>query len=166
MSRSSSRMAAVRVIDSVYLGEMKPSRVDPLSPHTLETRSRAMPKSSLDRALTLRALGSEGEEFKRALEQVSRSAHLYARKGPHRLNPDLATVHNVLEGLARNKVKYGRAYCPCRPVRAVPALDSQNICPCRSHPSDIARDGACGCGLFVSQAYAERKRKNQGSTKT
>jgi len=144
---------------------MKSSRVDPLSPRALETCCRAMPKSSLDRALALRALGSEGEEFKRAVEQVTRSAQLYARKGPYLLNPDPATVRNVLEGLARNKVKYGRACCPCRPVRAVPALDAQNICPCRSHPTDIARDGACECGLFVSEAYAERKRRNQGSTK-
>lgn len=129
------------------------------------TSFRAMPKSYLDQALVLRALGSGNEAFRRALEQVSLSAHLYCQKGPYLLNPDPATVRNVLEGLARNKAKYGRAYCPCRPLGDVRTLNAQNICPCRSHPTDIARYGTCECGLFVNEAYTKRKRRSHESTK-
>ena len=119
----------------------------------------------MDQAHALRALGPEDKAFKRALEQVTLSTHLYTKKGPYLLNPDAATVRNVLEGLARNKAKYGTAYCPCRPVEDIPKLNAQNICPCRSHPAEIARDGACECGLFVNKAYAERRRRKHESTK-
>jgi len=87
------------------------------------------------------------------LERVSRMVLAYVRKGPYTLHPDEVLVRNVLEGLARNRARYGRAYCPCRPVTSDRQVDKANICPCRSHKSDIDRDGACECGIFVSKDH-------------
>ncbi len=89
-----------------------------------------------------------------ARERVTRMAERYAARGPYRLHPDPVTVNYVLTGLARNLVKHGRAYCPCREVTGDPARDRANLCPCPSHPADIARSGACECGIFVSEEYA------------
>jgi ferredoxin-thioredoxin reductase catalytic subunit len=77
----------------------------------------------------------------------------YAERGPYLLHPDEVTVRNVVEGLAKNRAKYGRAYCPCRPVEGDPDKDVVNICPCRSHHRDIASDGTCECGIFVSERF-------------
>ena len=79
----------------------------------------------------------------------------YAEKSRYALNPDEVTVRHVQEGLAKNKAKYGRGYCPCRPVEGDPKIDVVNICPCRSHEADIAENGTCECGIFVSKKFLE-----------
>ena len=92
------------------------------------------------------------------LEWARRMTSRYAERGPYRLNPDDVTVRNVVEGLAKNRARYGRAYCPCRPVEGDPEEDITNICPCRSHHVDIARDGVCECGIFVNEEFYEKHR--------
>ena len=89
------------------------------------------------------------------LKWARRMTSRYADRSPYRLNPDEVTVRNVVEGLARNRARYGRAYCPCRSVEGDPERDVVNICPCRSHHQDIARDGVCECGVFVSGEFYE-----------
>ena len=94
------------------------------------------------------------QEKQRARAHVQRMARRYIARGPYRLNPDPATVAHVLVGLARNVVEHGLAYCACREVTGDPARDRANLCPCPQHRADIARDGVCECGLFVSVEYA------------
>ncbi len=84
---------------------------------------------------------------------VRRMVLAYVKKGPYFLHPDEVLVKNVLEGLAKNRARYGRAYCPCRPVTGAREIDKANICPCRTHRADIERDGACECGIFVSKDH-------------
>lgn len=81
---------------------------------------------------------------------VMRMVTRYAERGPYRLNPDRVVVDNIIAGLVKNKIRYGYAYCPCREVSGIPRRDKDNICPCRSRHEDIARDGTCECGLYVS----------------
>ncbi len=95
---------------------------------------------------------AESKQSPRA--RVERMARSYVARGPYRLNPDPVTVEHVLVGLARNLTRHGRAYCPCREVAGDPARDRVNLCPCPQHHADIARDGACECGIFVSAEYA------------
>ncbi len=101
-----------------------------------------------------------------ARERVDRMVERYIARGRYCLNPDPVTVEHVKVGLARNLLRHGRWYCPCREVTGDPERDRQNICPCPQHPDDIARDGFCECGIFVSREFAEaqpggipRKRK-------
>ncbi|MFQ5798818.1 MAG: ferredoxin-thioredoxin reductase catalytic domain-containing protein, partial [Bacteroidota bacterium] len=68
-------------------------------------------------------------------------------------------VKNVIAGLVRNKIKYGYAYCPCREVKGTPEQDRTNICPCHTHKKEIADQGTCECGLFVSEVYFNTKRR-------
>ena len=83
----------------------------------------------------------------------------YAERSPFFLNPDSVVVKNLVAGLVKNKLQYGHAYCPCREVRGIPEEDRDNICPCKTHGEEIARHGTCECGLFVSEAYFNAKRK-------
>ncbi len=90
----------------------------------------------------------------RARERVERTVRRYVERGPYCLNPDGVTVEHVIVGLVRNVVATGRAYCPCREVTGDAVKDRGNICPCPQHHADIARDGFCECGIFVSAQYA------------
>jgi ferredoxin-thioredoxin reductase catalytic subunit len=84
-----------------------------------------------------------------ALEEVTSKAKRHAERGGFDLQPDEAQLRYVLNGLAENLVKFGKAYCPCRPVTGDAEKDRANICPCRSHREEIDRFGACECGLFT-----------------
>lgn len=97
----------------------------------------------------------EQQALQRALGRVTRAAERHAQKGCCALNPDPAARRHVLLGLARNLVRHGRAYCPCRDVTGDPAKDRPNICPCRTHRAEIARIGECECGLLVAKAGSD-----------
>jgi ferredoxin-thioredoxin reductase catalytic subunit len=90
-----------------------------------------------------------------ALERVTHAAERYAQKSGLALNPDAAARRHALLGLARNLVRHGRPYCPCREVTGHPERDRANICPCRTHREEIGRSGECECGLFVAKAGPE-----------
>jgi len=94
------------------------------------------------------------QDLKTARERVERMVRAHVGRGRYALNSDAATVEHVLAGLARNLVRHGRWYCPCRKVSGDPERDRRNICPCPQHHEDIAREGVCECGIFVSQEYA------------
>jgi len=89
-----------------------------------------------------------------ARARVERMVNRYVERGRYVFNPDPVTVEHVVAGLTRNLVDHGRAYCPCREVVGDPEQDRKNICPCPQHHADIARDGFCECGIFVSEQYA------------
>ncbi len=98
------------------------------------------------------------DEDQRSLEaraRVERMIERYLARRRYTLNPDPVTVEHVTVGLARNLVRHGRWYCPCREVTADPEQDRKNICPCPQHHDDIAREGVCECGLFASHEFAQ-----------
>ena len=96
----------------------------------------------------------EERQLAEARSRVERMANRYVKRGRYVFNPDPVTVGHVIAGLTRNLVNHGRAYCPCREVAGDPEQDRKNICPCPQHHADIARDGFCECGIFVSEQYA------------
>ena len=97
---------------------------------------------------------SRKQDTESARERVERMVRRQVARGPYALNPDPATVEHVLAGLARNLTQHGRWYCPCREVTGDPERDRANICPCPQRHDDIARDGVCECGIFVSREHA------------
>ena len=62
------------------------------------------------------------------------------------LNPDLKALGKIYMALAKNIVKHGKPYCPCR-IRFHPG----NVCPCTSVRSDILENGHCKCRLFFAK---------------
>jgi ferredoxin-thioredoxin reductase catalytic chain len=95
---------------------------------------------------------ADDEKFRAALERVTRVAERYAERSGFALQPDRAQRDYVLHGLARNLLKYGKAYCPCREVTGDSQKDRLNICPCRTHRAEIEQSGQCECGLFTKSA--------------
>lgn len=97
---------------------------------------------------------ADDQQRRQARERVEQMVRRYVARGPYCLNPDPVTVEHVLAGLTRNLLRHGRLYCPCRAVGGDPARDRANLCPCPQHRADIARDGVCECGIFVTAQYA------------
>lgn len=86
----------------------------------------------------------------------------YTQRGRYELFPDQVVVRNLLAKMARNLAQHGKVYCPCREVTGDAQANRLNICPCRSHQEDIARDGYCECRLFVSKEFlAAREAENR-----
>jgi ferredoxin-thioredoxin reductase catalytic subunit len=83
-------------------------------------------------------------------EQLLKAMERYAESQGFRLNPDGEVVATVLKGLIENERKYGRRYCPCRPVTGDEKQDDPKICPCVFHREEIKQMGRCHCGLFVA----------------
>jgi ferredoxin-thioredoxin reductase catalytic subunit len=104
-------------------------------------------------------MNAKDADWEKTWNSVFKTVTKYAERGPFFLNPDEVVVRNIVSGLAKNKMDYGYAYCPCRQVQGSPEKDKENICPCRMHKEDIARQGICECGLFVSHAYLNERRK-------
>lgn len=89
------------------------------------------------------------EEAKARLRNGSEK---YAQKAGYELNPDTGVVETIITGLAKNRFKHGRAYCPCMFVTGDPEKDKNIICPCQVHKEDIEKHGKCHCGLFVESS--------------
>ncbi len=82
------------------------------------------------------------------VEKMKKEFSDYAKKNGFKLNPDEKTVERVIDGLLRNKEKYGEEYCPCRRVSGDKEEDTKKICPCFWHKDEIEKDGHCFCQLY------------------
>ncbi|NEW60625.1 sulfurtransferase [Sulfurovum sp. bin170] len=71
----------------------------------------------------------------------------------------------VAMGLARNRLMYGKRFCPCFMVIGK-TKDEQNsadnrICPCKpAIEKEIPEDGKCHCGIFCTPEYATAEKQN------
>jgi ferredoxin-thioredoxin reductase catalytic chain len=81
-------------------------------------------------------------------EEIYAWTHEYARKNGWALNPDDKQLRTVIRGLARNRIRHGEQYCPCRIRSGDPAEDKEIVCPCIYHEDEVHNDGHCHCNLF------------------
>ncbi len=65
--------------------------------------------------------------------------------------PDEDLLKDLIEGLAKNKKRYGFVVCPCRISSGIKQYDVDIICPCEYRDADVNEFGMCYCGLFVSE---------------
>jgi ferredoxin-thioredoxin reductase catalytic subunit/rhodanese-related sulfurtransferase len=81
-------------------------------------------------------------------------------------NPDEEINEGVAMGLARNRLMYGKRYCPCFMVigktKEERAKADNRICPCKpAIEEEIPRDGHCHCGIFCTPEYAKKHAKEE-----
>jgi ferredoxin-thioredoxin reductase catalytic chain len=72
-------------------------------------------------------------------------------------NRDRNSVFELLDGLIRNKERYGYMACPCRLASGLYEKDKDIICPCVYRIPDVKEFGSCYCGLYVSREWNEDK---------
>lgn len=87
--------------------------------------------------------------------RLLKGSEKYAVRAGYKLNDDSEIVQTIIAGLAKNRFRYGRAYCPCFFVSGNPEEDKKLICPCQYHREDIENKGKCHCGLFVKSSSSK-----------
>jgi ferredoxin-thioredoxin reductase catalytic subunit len=94
--------------------------------------------------------GSDLEEVKGKLQKFAVS---YAAKKGYSVNPDGMKFDQLLEEMAKNRIEFGKPYCPCmtKRISGDEGADRKLICPCIWHESDIEEKGHCFCDLFFKK---------------
>ncbi|MEA3417795.1 MAG: ferredoxin-thioredoxin reductase catalytic domain-containing protein [Campylobacterota bacterium] len=78
-------------------------------------------------------------------------------------NPHDEVNEGVAMGLARNRLIYGKRFCPCFMVigetKEEQKAGDNRICPCKpALEKEIPEDGLCHCGIFCTSEYAESQK--------
>ena len=78
-------------------------------------------------------------------------------------NPNEEVNEGVTMGLARNKIIYGKRFCPCFMVIGETKEERKEadnrICPCKpALEKEIPEDGLCHCGIFCTPEYADAQK--------
>ena len=68
-------------------------------------------------------------------------------------NENMEHTMFLVEGLIKNKYRYGYMCCPCRLAHEDIEADGDIICPCDYREPDVAEFGSCYCGLYVSEEW-------------
>lgn len=74
---------------------------------------------------------------------------------------DRTWVDGLLQGLLKNKERYGYMVCPCRLASGDKEKDRDIICPCAYRAEDVAEYGSCYCNLYVSKEWLEDQTPKQ-----
>ena len=102
------------------------------------------------------------ETFQKELEKTWKFVDKINKQFGFVQNPDKEVNEGVAMGLARNKLIYGKRYCPCFIVQGETEEERKKadnrICPCKpALEVEIPQDGVCHCGIFCTPEYAQKK---------
>lgn len=103
-------------------------------------------------------------EFQAELEKTTKFVDKVYKQFGWVPNPVEEVNEGVRMGLARNKLMYGKRFCPCFMVigetpEEQKAADNR-ICPCKpAIEKEIPEDGLCHCGIFCTPEYAQAQNK-------
>ena len=70
-------------------------------------------------------------------------------------NNDRNRVGDLLDGLLKNRERYGYMCCPCRLASGDREKDRDIICPCLYRTEDVKEFGTCYCNLYVTKDWNE-----------
>lgn len=105
-------------------------------------------------------------EFQAELEKTVKFTDKVINQFGWEYNPQGKINEGVQLGLARNKIMYGKRFCPCFMVEVVdekPRSVEDRICPCKpALEHEIPEDGVCHCQIFCTPEYAAAKRVELG----
>ena len=95
------------------------------------------------------------QEFKDEQKKTISFAKKVVESQGWEFNEDKEIVDTVIMGLTRNKLLYGKRFCPCFMVieenGKYKSADNR-ICPCKpAIQEEIPNNGMCHCGIFVKK---------------
>jgi len=104
-------------------------------------------------------------QFQAEMEKTSKFVDKVYKQFGWVPNPNEEVNECVTMGLARNKLIYGKRFCPCFMVigetkEEQKAADNR-VCPCKpAIEKEIPEDGLCHCGIFCTPEYAQSQAKH------
>ena len=107
----------------------------------------------------MQQIDMNSDEFQAEMEKTTKFVEKVYDQFGWVPNPNEEVNEGVTMGLARNKLIYGKRFCPCFMVigetkEEQKAADNR-ICPCKpAIEKEIPEDGLCHCGIFCTPEYA------------
>lgn len=95
-------------------------------------------------------------EFKEELKKTNLFTNKIRDKFSFLPSEDKGLNNMIEEGLTRNKLLYGKRYCPCFIVMGKTKEEknkaNNRVCPCKpALKEEIPREGKCHCGIFCTK---------------
>ncbi len=114
----------------------------------------------------IKKLDVNSNEFQTELEITKQFTQKVCEQFGFVYNPEADVNESVQQGLTRNKLIYGKRFCPCFMVVGETKEEQKKadnrICPCKpALEEEIPNDGKCRCGIFCTQEYAQGVEKEQ-----
>jgi rhodanese-related sulfurtransferase/ferredoxin-thioredoxin reductase catalytic subunit len=112
----------------------------------------------------MQQIDMNSDEFQAELEKTWDFVEKVNKQFNFVQNPNEEVNEGVAMGLARNKLIYGKRFCPCFMVigetkEEQKAADNR-ICPCKpALEKEIPEQGYCHCGIFCTEEYADAEKK-------
>jgi len=113
----------------------------------------------------MKTVDMNSEEFKAEFEKTWTFIEKVNKSFGWVQNPNEDVNEGVAMGLARNKLMYGKRFCPCFMVIGETKEEQKKadnrICPCKpAIEKEIPEDGLCHCGIFCTPEYVDAQKKN------
>ncbi|HIQ27980.1 MAG TPA: sulfurtransferase [Sulfurovum sp.] len=107
----------------------------------------------------MQQIDMNSDEFQAEMEKTSNFVQKVYKQFGWVPNPNDEVNEGVTMGLARNKLIYGKRFCPCFMVIGETKEEQKEadnrICPCTpAIEKEIPEDGLCHCGIFCTPEYA------------
>jgi ferredoxin-thioredoxin reductase catalytic subunit/rhodanese-related sulfurtransferase len=114
--------------------------------------------------LEMNPVDMNSPEFKEELEKTWTFVEKVNKSFGFVQNPNEEVNEGVAMGLARNRLMYGKRFCPCFMVIGETKEEQKEadnrICPCKpALEKEIPQDGYCHCGIFCTPEYAQSQKK-------
>jgi ferredoxin-thioredoxin reductase catalytic subunit/rhodanese-related sulfurtransferase len=105
-------------------------------------------------------LDNHSDEFMNELEITKNFTDKVCAQFGFVYNPENDVNESVQQGLTRNKIIYGKRFCPCFMVigqtKEEQKAANNRVCPCTpALEVEIPNDGKCRCGIFCTPQYAQ-----------
>ncbi|SFV64690.1 Rubredoxin [hydrothermal vent metagenome] len=114
----------------------------------------------------MKTVDMNSQEFKDEFEKTWKFVHKVNKNFGWVQNPNEDVNEGVAMGLARNKLMYGKRFCPCFMVIGETKEEQKKadnrICPCKpAIEKEIPEDGTCHCGIFCTPEFAKSQEKKE-----
>ena len=107
----------------------------------------------------IRKIDINSDEFQTELELTKQFTNKVLEEHNLVYNPDDEVNESIQMGLTRNKLIYGKRFCPCFMVIGNTPAEQENsenrLCPCKpALTNEIPSKGLCHCGIFCTEQKA------------
>ncbi len=108
----------------------------------------------------MQQIDMNSDEFQAEMEKTIQFVEKVNNQFGFVQNPNEEVNEGVTMGLARNKLIYGKRFCPCFMVEGETKEEQKaannRICPCKpALEKEIPEEGLCHCGIFCTPEYAK-----------
>jgi ferredoxin-thioredoxin reductase catalytic subunit/rhodanese-related sulfurtransferase len=112
----------------------------------------------------IRKIDTNSEEFQLEFELTKQFTDNVIKEHSLAYNPDDEVNESIQMGLTRNKMIYGKRFCPCFMVIGQTPTEQESsenrLCPCvPALTNEIPSKGSCHCGIFCTEQKAEQIKK-------